>query len=107
MMMTALLGYPHPSDVWETWRRLAGDRQQHRWAAQDKHRPPGTRSGWFLFGALSLTDRVVAMGDAKTRKCVWCEKEFTRRSLWRAKRYCKRRHQCTHYGAILVGSLFS
>ena len=68
---------------------------------------PGARSGWFLFGALSLTDRVVAMGDAKTRKCVWCEKEFTRRSLWRAKRYCKRRHQYTHYGAILVGSLFS
>ncbi|MET9593315.1 hypothetical protein ABZY45_20665 [Streptomyces sp. NPDC006516] len=48
-----------------------------------------------------------AKGDAKTRKCVWCEKRFTRRSLWRAKRYCKRRHQWAHYGAILVGSLFS
>lgn len=54
-----------------------------------------------------LCHRVVLMGDAKTRKCVWCEKQFTRRSLWRAKRYCKRRHQCAHYGAILVGSLFS
>lgn len=47
------------------------------------------------------------MGDGQTRKCVWCEKQFTRRSLWRAKRYCKRWHQCVHYGAVLVGSLFS
>lgn len=54
-----------------------------------------------------VTDRVVAMGDGKTRTCVWCEKQFTRRSLWWAKRYCKRWHQCVHYGAILVGSLFS
>lgn len=54
-----------------------------------------------------MADRVVVMGDRATRKCVWCEKQFTRRSLWRAKRYCKRWHQCVHYGAIVVGSLFS
>ncbi len=68
---------------------------------------PGNTVGRFLFGALTSTDRVEAMGDRKTRKCVWCEKQFTRRSLWRAKRYCKRWHQCAHYGAVVVDSLFS
>ncbi len=47
------------------------------------------------------------MGETKARKCVWCEREFTRRSMWRAKRYCKRWHQWVHYGAIVVGVLFS
>ncbi len=63
--------------------------------------------GRFLFGALRSLGKVVAMGDGKTRKCVWCEKQFTRRSMWRAKRYCKRWHQCVHYGAVMVGALFS
>ncbi|MER6616798.1 hypothetical protein [Streptomyces xantholiticus] len=29
----------------------------------------------------------------RQRRCKWCGRELPRRSWWRAKRYCRRRHQ--------------